>query len=605
MTGDATTGIPASDPAEIAAAHLAAGRTAEARALYEEVLRAEPTHVRALCGLGAVALRGGETARALELTGHAVAIAPDDGMSVGNLGVVYLARNELALAEDCLCRALDLAPERAELHANMASLYLARGDAAMALIAQQRAVELAAGDPAQLFNLANALVAAGRDDEAAGVYRAVLALRPGHAGALNNLSILHKQAGDLDAAAACLAEARLHDPLNPELLANHADLLLQAGRPEEALANMQRAAGLAPAHPQVRASLGAMLLELGRLAEAGAELATALRAAPSDARIAFELARLLRRQGRLDAAQAAIDRMSGPHGGGAAAEALAAELLLMRGRCDAAWERLERAAPDGGSRLPQRLAGQEIRLVAADAAASLFAARFLPLLADRGAVPTVLATPPLAALLATARGVATVLPAGHVDFAALAADGVPTLLLDELPRLLRVTPDMAPAEVFAVPPAAPPAVARGRRLIGVWWEGPGPGAALASALCGEVAGELVSLQTGAARQAGAMLLDRPDVVDRGPGIADYRDLAAEIAGLDLMIAPDGPVAHLAAGLGIETWVLLGRDFSWYWPSAADASPWYPRSRSFVQAADGSWTAALAAIRAALADLPPA
>ena len=58
MTGGAMTGgIPASDPAEIAAAHLAAGRTAEARALYEEVLRAEPTHVRALCGLGAVALR--------------------------------------------------------------------------------------------------------------------------------------------------------------------------------------------------------------------------------------------------------------------------------------------------------------------------------------------------------------------------------------------------------------------------------------------------------------------------------------------------------------------------------------------------------------------
>ena len=87
-----------SDPAEIAAGHLAAGRVAEARTIYENLLRAEPTHVRALCGLGTIALGGGETARALELIGHAVAIAPTDGKTVGNLGVAYLAQNKLAEA---------------------------------------------------------------------------------------------------------------------------------------------------------------------------------------------------------------------------------------------------------------------------------------------------------------------------------------------------------------------------------------------------------------------------------------------------------------------------------------------------------------------------
>ena len=40
-----------SDPAEIAAGHLAAGRVAEAKALFENLLRTEPTHVRALCGM--------------------------------------------------------------------------------------------------------------------------------------------------------------------------------------------------------------------------------------------------------------------------------------------------------------------------------------------------------------------------------------------------------------------------------------------------------------------------------------------------------------------------------------------------------------------------
>lgn len=589
--------IPGSDPAEIAAAHLAAGRAAAARAVYEEILRSEPSHVRALCGLGAVALRGGELERALELTGLAAAIAPDDGLCVGNLGVVYLARNELAKAEDCLRRALDLAPDRPELHANMASLCLARGDTEMALTAQGRAAELAPRDPVQLFNLGNVLAAADRPADAVEAYRAVLALDPGHVGALNNLSILYKHAGDLAAARACLAEARLRDPLNPEMLANHADLLLREGRPEAAMAEMRRAAGLTPGNPQIRASLGAMLLELGRLAEAGAELATALRAAPSDSRIAFELARLLRRQGRLEAAQAAVERL-----GGAAADALAGELLLMRGRHEEAWARLDGAAAGPDPRLPEPLSGRQVRLVALDAAASLFAARFLPALAARGARLRVVSTPPLAALLATAAGVSQVFAAGHVDLQALAGDGVPTMLLDQLPQLLRATPAMA-APVFAVRPAARPDGPVDRRRIGVWWEGPGPGGALPAALCdvGEV--ELVSLQTGPARAAGAELLARPGVADRGPAIADYRDLAAEILALDAVIAPDGPVAHLAAGLGVETWVLVGRDLSWHWPVGAAASPWYPGSRSFVQAAGGSWTEAVAAILAALRSGP--
>lgn len=601
--------LSSSDPAVVAGRHLAAGRVAEAKAIYEDVLQAEPGHVRALCGLGAVALKGGETARALELVGHAVAIAPNDGECVGNLGVVYLARNELAQAEDCLSRALDLAPDRAELHANMASLYLARGDAAMALVAQRRAVELAPEDAGQAFNLANALAAAGRTTDAVEAYEAVLALLPGHVGALNNLSVLHKQAGDLDAAEALLAEARLQDPLNPELLANHADLLLLRGRREEALATMKCAAGLAPGDPRLRAALGSMLLELGRLTEAATELATAMRAAPSDAGIALTLARLLRRQGRLDAAQTTIERVAGLAAEAPAVHALAAELLLLRGRYEEAWDRL--AGLPSSVPLPEpdlsndaELTGRPIRLVAVDAAASLFAARFLPVLAARGAKPVVLCPPLLAPLLETVSGVAEAVPSPHLDLTALAADGVPTMLLDRLPLRLRATPERWPAAfpVFAVA-SAPAADAQGGRRIGIWWEGAGPGEALPAALCGGDRVALVSLQTGPAREQACALLDRQNIVDRGEAISDYRDLAVEIAGLDVVIASDGPVAHLAAGLGVETWVLVDRDGSCYWPAGGAPSPWYPNSRSFAQAADGSWTAALEALRAALVPAP--
>lgn len=600
-----------SDPAEIAAGHLAAGRVAEARTIYENLLRAEPTHVRALCGLGTIALGGGETARALELIGHAVAIAPTDGKTVGNLGVAYLAQNKLAEAEDCFRRALDLEPGQPDLHANFATALLARGDQATALKAQSRAVELAPDSAIQRYNLGNLLAATGQTARAAEAYGATLDIDPGHVGALNNLSVLHKQAGNLDEAKALLDEALLHDPMNPELLANRADILLQRGDGGRALETMRRAAGLAPGKPMLRLALGTMLLELGRLSEAGQELATAMRGAPENAEIALALGRLLRRQNQLDGAQAAADRAEKLSGRPGAAGVLATELLLMRGRYDDAWDKLDAlealtpmpvAEPDLGD--AAELAGTEIRLVAIDAATSVFATRFIPALAARGAVLTVICPPVLARLFASVPGVARAVPSPDLNLAALREDGVPTLILDALPRRLRVAPDR-PATIlpsFAIPPEADttapdPSI----RRVGVWWEGPGPGPGLLEALAGLPTVEIVSLQTGRLRDAAQGLLAGLGAVDRGEAIADFRDLAAAIREVDLLIAPDGPVAHLAGSMDVETWVLVDRDGSWYWPGETRPSPWYPASRSFRQSADGTWSAALAGMRAAMVE----
>lgn len=603
-----------SDPAEIAAGHLAAGRVAEAKALFENLLRIEPTHVRALCGLGTIALGGGETARALELIGHAVAIAPTDGMTVGNLGVAYLAQNKLAEAENCFRRALDLDPTRPDLHANFANALLARGDLKTAIKAQSRAVELAPDSATQLYNLGNILAASGQSATAGDAYAATLELDPAHVGALNNLSILHKQAGRLDEAAALLDEALLHDPMNPELLANQADILLQHDHPDQALETMRRAVGLAPGNALLRLALGTLLLELGQLAEAGQELAGAMRAAPQNPNIALTLARLLRRQGQLDAAQTAADRAESLSAKPGAAGVLATELLLMRGHYAEAWDRLDRLAAVAEHPLAEPdldntadLSGTAIRLIAVDATISVFAARFIPALAARGALLTVIAPPILAPLMATVPGVAEALPLEHLDLAALADDGTPSLLLDALPRRLRATPgDPAIAlPVFNVQPAADTATpdTQQPRRVGIWWEGPGPGTALLQTLSGMQGAQLVSLQSGRPRHVARDLLAASGAVDRGETIDDFRDLAAAIRTVDVLIAPDGPVAHLAASLGIETWVLVGRDGSWSWPNEPHPSPWYPTGRAFRQSINGTWNVALAALRTALTHAP--
>ena len=604
-----------SDPAEIAAGHLAAGRVAEARTIYENLLRAEPTHVRALCGLGTIALGGGETARALELIGHAVAIATTDGKTVGNLGVAYLAQNKFAEAEDCFRRALDLEPGQPALHANFATALLARGDRATALKAQSRAVELAPDSAVQRYNLGNLLAATGQTAKAAEAYGATLDIDPGHVGALNNLSVLHKQAGNLDEAEALLDEALLHDPMNPELLANHADILLQRGQGERALETMRRAAGLAPGQATLRLALGSMLLELGRLSEAGQELAAAMRGAPENADIALALSRLLRRQNQLDGAQAAADRAVKLSGKPSAAEVLAIELLLMRGRYVDAWEKLD--ALEALSPMPitepdlsdsADLSDTEIRLVAIDAATSVFATRFVPALAARGAELTVICPPVLARLFASIPGVARAVPTPDLQLAALGADGVPTLILDALPRRLRGTPNNPATTLpsFAIQPAADATVQDPLiRRVGLWWEGPGPGPGLLEALAGLPMVKIVALQTGPLRDHALGRLTELGITDRGEAIADFRDLAAAIREVDVLIAPDGLVANLGGSLEVETWVLVGRDGSWYWPGETQTSPWYPASRAFRQCPDGAWTVALEALRTALTTAPDA
>jgi len=75
---------------------------------------------------------------------------------------------------------------------------------------------------------------------------------------------------------------------------------------------------------------------------------------------------------------------------------------------------------------------------------------------------------------------------------------------------------------------------------------------------------------------------------------DLDDTAALIAELDLVIAIDSAVAHLAGALDRPLWMLLAPGVDWRWPRAG-RSTWYPRARQIWRAPEGSWAPAIAAI----------
>jgi hypothetical protein len=111
----------------------------------------------------------------------------------------------------------------------------------------------------------------------------------------------------------------------------------------------------------------------------------------------------------------------------------------------------------------------------------------------------------------------------------------------------------------------------------------------------------VSLQKGpAATQAPDF--PAPAFSSPGEALRDFADTAALIANLDLVIAVDTAVAHLAGALGRPVWVLLPHAPDWRWLLAREDSPWYPTARLFRQPAPGAWERLALEVREALASL---
>ena len=115
---------------------------------------------------------------------------------------------------------------------------------------------------------------------------------------------------------------------------------------------------------------------------------------------------------------------------------------------------------------------------------------------------------------------------------------------------------------------------------------------------------LISLQTDDGLDQLAPLAGRlrsPIVELSGRRGRDFTETAAIMTHLDLVIAPDTAVAHLAGGLGVPVWVALSSVGDWRWLADRDDSPWYPTMRLFRQTTLGDWDGVFRRMTEALKD----
>jgi hypothetical protein len=201
---------------------------------------------------------------------------------------------------------------------------------------------------------------------------------------------------------------------------------------------------------------------------------------------------------------------------------------------------------------------------------------------------TVWAQPQLSELIASAAGVARVLPL-H--------DGTPQAAFDcdieimELAHALRVD---ARSIACPVPYLFPPprrlrfAKPRDELSVGLVWHAGewDPRRSLAGGWLSplsRVSGvRLFSLQCGPAKK------DAADIPAHAIACEDVVETAAALRALDLLITVDTFVAHLGGALGIPVWLLLHARCDWRWMEGREDSVWYPTMRLFRQTAPADW-----------------
>jgi len=473
----------------------------------------------------------------------AVTLAPEETRARYITGLTQLGSGQAEAAIDTLRYVLDSDPSHTGARRNLIRALVAVRDHA-AIIAETGLALRAAPDSAELhFQRGTALSAMSRPEEARAALTAAVTLNPKLAPAWLNLG---NALMDLD------------DPLAAE-------------------AHCRRALALDPALIEARVSLGFMLTAQGRVAEAIAALEDAIQIHPENVHAHWNLA---------------------------TAALLAGD--LPRGFAEYEWRKrhdrfrrdfIDLPGPvwDGGDP-----SGRTILVHAEQGFGDTVQfARYLTAIAQRGGTPVLACDVALIPLLRTVAGARIVsrfdpMPPYNAWIDQMSLPHVFGTTLDTIPcpgGYARADPGLIAAHQATLPPA---------RRIGLAWAGnplhhndrrrTPPGEAFAPLLALPDC-HVVNLVPGRSLP-GTTCPRRP--------LTDYRETAALIAALDLVVTVDTSVAHVAGALGCPAWVLLPYAPDWRWLLNRNDTPWYDSIRLFRQPSPGDWESVIASVSAALA-----
>jgi len=633
------------------------GHHAEAAQQIDIALAQSPDNVFALNNLGIVLGTMHRFADALSRYERALALQPDYVEAWLNRGNALLGLGRFAEAVASYDRALALRPNYAEAHSNRGSALTALGRCQEALASCDRALSARPNYPEALLNRGNALKELARFEAALASYDAALTVLPDYPEALANRAVVLCKLERFDEALAAADRAIALQPNFAEAHANRATALHGLERFADALLSHDRALVLRPDLADLLVNRGTTLHAMKRLDEALADFDQALTVMPARAEVHYNRGNVLYTLKRFDEAIASYDRALTLQPDYAEAHANRGVALQDSKRFDAAiaayisartvrpdfadayynealcrlltgdfkrgFEVYERRWESGQHRGFKRdfvqplwtgsedIAGKTVFLHAEQGFGDTIQfCRYVPLLAGRGARVVLEVQEPLRTLMASLSGLAQILSRGE----ALPDFDLHCPLLS-LPRAFATELGSVPTGVPYLRVAKDPVTqwgarlgSGGRREVGIAWSGRpthkndhNRSIALGEFLkiFAGIDVAVVSLQREVRDADAAMLRERADIIHFGDELKDFADTAALTENLDLVIAVDTSVIHLAGALGKPVWVLLPFMPDWRWLLDRDDSPWYPSARLFRQDESRAWDSVIARVNAAL------
>jgi tetratricopeptide (TPR) repeat protein len=587
-------GVPIPQALKSAMEHHQAGRLQEAERIYQEVLKVEPDNPDALHLLGILAHQGGRHEIAIQLIGRALAscgsarlvnpIVADALFNLGN-ALKGLERHEEALAN--YDKALEIKPGLTEALNNrgIALKELKRFEEAIA--SYDRAITIRPDFAEAHANRGAALIALRRLEEALGSADEAIRLRPAFAMALIHRADALKGLKRLDEAIASYDRALAINPEAADAWTNRGNALKELRRIEDAIASYDRALAIRPGFALALSNRGIALQELDRFEEALASFgrAIAINAGFPEAHFNEGLCRL---------------RMGDFEGGWAKYE--------WRWKCnDFTSPRRDFAQPlwlgDAD------IAGKTILLHAEQGLGDTIQfARYTQAVAQKGAKVILEVQPALKELLSSIPGAHRVMGAGEplpaFDFHCPLLS-LPLAFKTRLATIPASTPYL-PTDKGAVSAWRAQLAVTDQPLVGLCWKGSPvhKGDRERSIrlkdlepLLASRGVRFVSLQKDLSEEERAITAGTKNFIHPG---ADFKDTAAIVGALDLVISVDTAWAHWAGAIGKKVWVLLSFAPDWRWLAERGDSPWYPSARLFRQVRAGDWHAV---IHDVLRDLP--
>jgi len=530
------------------------GRYDEALIGITKFLTGNPTHIAAL-DLAAICLYGMQGKRDIRTVSRNGDRPIDRAAAMNELGCWFYARGRLDLAEQAYRRALSLRPDWPFVMTNLGIVVRDQRREREAEAIFQRALAIAPDDARAHNSYGVVLWRLKQVARAEREYREAIRLQAGFRDAYNNLGLLLTECNRLSEAEEMIRQSLAVGGATPEACNNLGSVLMQQGRVREAVDAYRKALALRPGYVAAKANLALPLLATGEYREGWA-----LYEARHDPSLATHFTQ--------------APRVAWPRWNG---EPLAGKSLLV-------W--------------PELGYGDVLQFC-----------RYLMLLKARGVGRLSTACQPaLQRLLRSLEGIDAVYP---LDGQAQIPQHDFWCFVMSLPHLCGTTVETIPAPMPYLRAPADLVTMWRRRLpagdfrVGIVWAGNPRLHALASNAFDQRRSmspqmllpilrtpgvTFVSLQKGETTQPQISSL-RPELQPFDPmdDVQDFADTAAIIECLDLVIAVDTSVVHVAGALNKPVWILSRYDACWRWLRDRDDSPWYPRARLFRQTEPGNWS----------------